>query len=85
MKTISYKTNGVCSEEITFCIKDHIVTDVRFKAGCNGNLSGIGVLVEGMPIEDVIRKLKGINCEDRGTSCPDQLATALEAAVAEQK
>lgn len=81
MKTIIFKTKGVCSKEITLCIKDNIVTDVKFKSGCNGNLQGISILVEGMPVEDVIRKLKGISCEGRSTSCPDQLAKALEAAM----
>lgn len=84
MGTIIFKTTGVCSEEITFCIEDNIITNVRFKSGCDGNLLGISVLVEGMPVEDVIKKLRGIDCEGRGTSCPDQLSKALEAAVAKK-
>lgn len=85
METITFKTKGVCSDEITFCIKDNIVTGVRFKDGCNGNLMGISMLVDGMPVEEVIRKLRGIDCEGRGTSCPDQLSKALEAALAVNK
>lgn len=73
----TYKTHGTCSREIQFEINDGIVTQVSFVSGCNGNLQGIGQLVEGMRVEEVISKLKGINCNGRGTSCPDQLARAL--------
>ena len=61
-----------------FEIEDGIVRNVRFLGGCNGNLQGIGKLVEGMKIEDVIEKLEGLNCNGKGTSCPDQLAQALK-------
>lgn len=77
----TYKTQGTCSREITFDVKDGKVSNVKFVAGCNGNLQGIGHLVEGMPVEEVIKKLKGISCNGRPTSCPDQLATALEQVV----
>jgi len=73
----TYKTHGTCSREITFEVNDGIVTNVSFYGGCNGNLQGIAKLVEGMKIEDVVEKLKGINCNGKGTSCPDQLANAL--------
>ena len=73
----AYKTFGTCSHEISFEINDGILSNVHFVGGCNGNLQGIGKLVEGMKVEDVIEKLKGINCNGRGTSCPDQLARAL--------
>ena len=73
----TYKTRGTCSREITFEVNDGIVTNVSFYGGCNGNLQGIAKLVEGMKIEDVIEKLEGINCNGKGTSCPDQLAKAL--------
>lgn len=80
--TYTYKTHGTCSREIKFEINDGILSKVNFVNGCNGNLQGIGSLVEGMRVEDVIKKLKGINCNGRGTSCPDQLARALEEAIA---
>jgi len=73
----SYKTSGVCSSTINFEIKDNIVENVEFIGGCAGNLFGIGQLVKGMPIDDVIAKLKGIDCRSKGTSCPDQLSKAL--------
>lgn len=73
-----YKTKGTCSQAITFDVKDDgTVTDVQFIGGCDGNTTGIGILVEGMKVDDVIRKLKGVRCGYKATSCPDQLATAL--------
>ena len=75
-----YKTKGVCSREIHFDIKDNKVLNVSFVGGCNGNTQGIGKLVEGMPVDDVIKRLRGINCNGKGTSCPDQLSKALEEA-----
>lgn len=72
---------GVCSRRITFDVVDGKVTGVVFEGGCNGNLQGIGRLVEGMSPEDVVSRLKGIKCGFKQTSCPDQLATALEAFV----
>lgn len=72
-----YKTSGTCSREIIFDMEDGIVKNVRFIGGCNGNLQGIGALVEGMKAEDVIAKIQGISCNGRPTSCPDQLAKAL--------
>lgn len=74
----TYITKGVCSKQITFEIEGNIIKNVAFLSGCNGNLQGISKLVEGMAIEDVVRKLKGISCGDKKTSCPDQLAIALE-------
>ena len=75
-----YRTRGTCSQEIYFDIEDGKVHNVQFLGGCNGNLQGIGVLVEGMPVDEVIRKLGGIRCGYKDTSCPDQLATALKLA-----
>ena len=75
---INYKTHGVCSKEISFDIKDGKLRDVNFVSGCNGNLQGISALVEGMDVNEVIHRLKGISCNGKGTSCPDQLAKALE-------
>ncbi len=73
----SYKTKGTCSREILFDIKDNVIKNVQFIGGCAGNLLGIGSLVKGMKVDDAISKLKGIDCNGKGTSCPDQLAQAL--------
>ena len=72
-----YKTKGVCSREIHFDIKDDIIQKVTFIGGCAGNTAGISSLVRGMHVDDVIDRLKGIDCNFKGTSCPDQLANAL--------
>lgn len=73
-----YKTIGVCSRTIVIELENDIVKSVDFQGGCDGNLQGISSLVAGMKIKDVIEKLKGIDCNGKGTSCPDQLAKALE-------
>ena len=73
----SYKTSGVCSSMINLEINNNIVEDVQFVGGCSGNLLGIGTLVKGMSVDDVITKLQGIDCRQKGTSCPDQLSKAL--------
>ena len=78
----SYQTKGTCSREILFEVEDGIVKNVQFIGGCNGNLKGIGSLVEGMPLEDVITRLEGTTCGPKSTSCPDQLAQALKKAKA---
>ncbi len=78
-----YKTRGTCSQLIEFDIRDGKVHDVRFMGGCNGNLKGIGSLVEGMEVHEVIRRLEGTTCGMKNTSCPDQLATALRTAIHE--
>lgn len=74
------KTKGTCSQRIYFRIEDGKVYDVEFLGGCNGNLQGIGKLVEGMEIDEVISRLDGIHCGMKPTSCPDQLASALKKA-----
>ena len=76
----SYKTSGVCSREIAFEIEEGKVKNVQFFGGCNGNLKGIAALVEGMDVEEVIRRVEGVRCGMKTTSCPDQLAQALKAA-----
>ncbi len=81
MDNIVFKTRGTCSRQINVCIEDGIVKSVKFSSGCDGNLKGISNLVEGMSVEDVIGRLKGIDCQGRGTSCPDQLAKALEGMI----
>ncbi|MBE7011798.1 MAG: TIGR03905 family TSCPD domain-containing protein [Ruminococcaceae bacterium] len=77
MTSFSYKTSGVCSREITFDIENNTVSNIRFIMGCNGNTQGVSALCEGMQIDEIIKRLEGINCNGRGTSCPDQLAKAL--------
>ncbi len=80
--TYTYAPKGVCSRSISLDIDDnHIVRNVRFVGGCNGNTQGICSLVEGMKAEEVIERLRGIDCRGRGTSCPDQLANAIEEAI----
>ncbi len=76
----SYKTKGTCSQEILFDLRDGKVHDVQFISGCHGNTQGVAALVEGMDVDEVIARLKGIKCGRKPTSCPDQLALALEAA-----
>ncbi len=80
-----YKTNGTCATKITFDIEDNKVRNVAFTGGCNGNLKAVSALVEGMNVEDVEKKLKGITCGWKSTSCTDQLATAVMKAVSEAK
>lgn len=83
MQTYDYRTSGTCSQMITFTLgEDHRITGVQFAGGCNGNLQGISRLVEGMTAEEAIERLKGIRCGFKPTSCPDQLAKALEKALA---
>lgn len=79
-----YKTSGTCSREIRFSVENGILKNVSFLGGCNGNLQGISKLVEGMKVEEVEKRLKGISCGGRPTSCPDQLACAIRQAVGAQ-
>ena len=76
----TYKTRGTCSREIAFEVENGKVKNVQFYGGCNGNLKGIAALVEGMPVDDVIARVEGIQCGMKATSCPDQLAKALKEA-----
>ena len=81
---MNYTTHGVCSRAISFEVKDNKVTNVHFVGGCSGNTQGVAALVEGMDIDEAIKRMKGIKCGPRPTSCPDQLATALEQYKAQQ-
>ncbi|MBU3181479.1 TIGR03905 family TSCPD domain-containing protein [Clostridium psychrophilum] len=74
----SYVPKGVCSTKIDFDIVDGKISEVNFTGGCSGNSSGVAALVKGMKVEEVIKRLKGINCGTKNTSCPDQLAITLE-------
>ena len=77
-KHIEYTTKGVCSRKILVDTEDGVITDCKFVGGCAGNTQGVAALVIGMKVEDAIKKIKGIKCGFKGTSCPDQLAVALE-------
>ena len=74
----TYQTKGTCSVQIDFDVEDNKIHNVKFLGGCNGNLKGIAALVEGEDISVVKDKLKGITCNNKNTSCPDQLARAIE-------
>ena len=74
---IRFRTSGTCSQMIGISITDGVINDVEFLGGCQGNLSGISRLVKGMTVDEVIERLSGITCGNKGTSCPDQLAKCL--------
>ena len=74
----TYQTRGTCARSIDFDVVEGVVRNVRFNGGCNGNAKGIAALVEGRPAQEVAATLKGITCGPKPTSCPDQLARALE-------
>lgn len=81
--TYTFRPSGVCSRSISLDISDdHTINSVSFLGGCSGNTQGICSLVKGMKAEDVVNRLRGIDCNGRGTSCPDQLANAIEGALA---
>ena len=79
-----YKTRGVCASKILFDLDGDTVSNIRFIGGCSGNTQGIAALVEGMPLDEVVKRLEGIKCGSRPTSCPDQLAKALKKVAEEQ-
>lgn len=76
--TINYQPRGTCSRQMTIEVEDGVVKSFQVVGGCHGNLQGIGKLVEGLKVEEVIRRLDGIRCGMKPTSCPDQLAQALK-------
>ena len=80
-----YTTRGVCARQINYEVEDGIIKHVDFVGGCNGNLKAIPILVEGMTVEEIEKKLAGIQCGLRGTSCGDQLAKAVREAYEAQK
>ena len=82
--TIRYKPKGVCSKQMNVKVEDGVVQAVEIIGGCHGNGQGVARLVEGMRAEDAIRKMEGIRCAYKPTSCPDQLSRALKAALAEE-
>ena len=80
MEHITYKTQGTCSRQIDIDIENGVIVEAKFTGGCSGNTQGVAALVKGMTVEEAIKRLKGIHCGPRPTSCPDQLAQALEQA-----
>lgn len=78
---MTFKTKGVCAQSINFEIEDSIIKSVEFVGGCSGNTQGVSRLVEGMSVDEAIKRLEGIRCGGRSTSCPDQLAMALRQAT----
>ena len=81
----TYQTQGTCSSQIDFELDGQgVIQDVQFLGGCHGNLQGIAVLLRGMMATEAIAKLQGIRCGYKNTSCPDQLANALQQAMASQ-
>ncbi len=84
-KRIEYKTSGTCSRMVVVEIDDGIVTDCSFVGGCAGNTVGVATLVKGMKAEEAVDRLKGIRCGFKTTSCPDQLARAIEKALSSEE
>lgn len=79
---IEYYTTGVCAKIITFTLTEQgTIHNLKFSAGCNGNTNGLSRMVEGMSAQEVVKRLKDTPCKDRGTSCPDQFARAVEEAL----
>ena len=72
-----YEPTGVCATRIRFDINNGKIHSLSFEDGCDGNLKALGILLEGMDAGEAVEKLKGIDCDDRGTSCADQLALAI--------
>ena len=82
MANYQYQTSGTCSRLISIeVMEDGTLGEISFVGGCHGNLQGIGKLVEGMKADEVISRLENINCNGKGTSCPDQLAKAIKANI----
>lgn len=77
----TYETKGVCSRKITFDIKNNTIQNVNFLGGCDGNLKGLSKLIEGMNPTEVIKRLSGIKCDNKESSCPDQLSKAIKEAI----
>lgn len=78
MEHISYNTQGTCSRKIEIDVENGVIVNAAFVGGCSGNTQGVCALVKGMTVEEAIKRLRGIHCGPRPTSCPDQLARALE-------
>ncbi len=84
MEKFRYKLSGTCASMVEFLIANDVVQKVVFQGGCAGNTQGVGRLVEGMAVSEVVARLKGIDCKGKGTSCPDQFAKGLEVCVSKK-
>ena len=82
MEHITYQTHGVCSRQIDMDVENGVIVNAKFTGGCSGNTQGVASLVVGMTVEEAIKRLRGIKCGFKSTSCPDQLAIALEEHIA---
>ncbi len=82
MKEFDYRPRGVCSRNIHIVLDGDVIRSVEFTGGCHGNTQGVAALARGMKVQEYLERCKGINCAGKGTSCPDQLARALEEALA---
>ncbi len=78
--TIQYTPRGVCSRAFTIQVEDGVIRSVQIMGGCDGNLKGISSLLLGMPVDEAVRRMEGIRCGNKPTSCPDQIAQALKTA-----
>jgi len=85
MKEYMYNTSGVCARQIQFSLEGDVVSNVKFFGGCNGNLKAISILVDGMTVAEINEKLAGNTCGMKATSCADQLAQAVSAALAQEQ
>ena len=81
IQKISHRCQGTCSRQIDIEVEDGIIRKVLFTGGCNGNTQGVAALVRGMKVDEAIARLEGIDCNGKGTSCPDQLARALKTGI----
>lgn len=82
-KNITYRPTGVCSVQYDIVLEDDVIADIKIYGGCDGNLKGISSLLKGMKAQDAIERMSGIRCRTKPTSCPDQIAKALQKALAE--
>jgi uncharacterized protein (TIGR03905 family) len=82
---MKHKIDGVCSKAVTFAVAGGKLTGVQFEKGCPGNLEAMARLLEGMPVDEAVRRLKGITCGDKPTSCSDQLARAVDRELSAKK
>ncbi len=82
--TFEFVPRGVCARKMVISVEEGVVTDVQILGGCHGNSQGVAALVKGMPAEEVVKRLSGIRCGYKATSCPDQLAAALKTYLANE-
>ena len=81
--TYRYPLRGVCARSVTFDLENGKVSNIRFEGGCSGNTQGVAALADGADAEEIVRRLAGIRCGFKSTSCPDQLAAAIQKALSE--